>query len=61
MRTLTVSTLHRDAAHLSSITRKVAVPHLRLTGRWLERHGFPAGCRVHVVHSVHGELHLKKV
>lgn len=55
MRTLTVSTLFRDAAQKGSITGKAKVPHLRLTGRWLERAGFAPGSRVHV-HVVNGQL-----
>ena len=56
MRTLTISTLFRDAAQKGSITGKVRVPHLRLTGRWLERAGFAPGSRVHVVKNVEGQL-----
>ena len=57
-RTLTVSTLFRrvtHTAHLSSMTRNARVPHLRLTGQWLERAGFPPGARV-AVHVVNGQL-----
>lgn len=56
MRTLTISTLFRDAAQKGSITGKVRVPHLRLTGRWLERAGFAPGARVHVVATANGQL-----
>jgi hypothetical protein len=56
MRALTVSTLFRDTAQKGSITGKAKVPHLRLTGRWLERAGFAPGSRVRVVATTAGQL-----
>lgn len=55
MRTLKVSTLYRPAR-----TRGAAqqVPHLRLTGQWLERAGFTAGGRV-IVELLGGIITLK--
>jgi hypothetical protein len=50
-RKLNVSTLFRDTAHASS----VPIPHLRLTGQWLEAAGFSPGARVRVVVH-HGQL-----
>lgn len=65
MRTLTVSTLYRQPARARGHGGKSAeptqrVPHIRLSGQWLERHGFTAGGRFEVTHS--NGLHvLKKV
>lgn len=55
MRTLTVSTLYRQPRHPHG-GRTQRVPHIRLSGQWLERHGFTPGARVHVVHNVQGQI-----
>jgi len=43
MKTLTVSSLFQPRRRGGT-----TAPHLRLTGRWLEAAGFPAGARVQV-------------
>jgi hypothetical protein len=43
MKTLTVSSLYQPRRRGGAVTS-----HLRLTGRWLEAAGFPAGARVPV-------------
>ncbi len=45
-RELTVTTLRRTTSGF--VRRDVAVPFLRLSGRWLEQFGFDRGCRVRV-------------
>ena len=54
MRTLTVSTLYRQPARARGAVRRV--PHIRLSGQWIERHGFTPGARVHVAQNVQGQL-----
>jgi hypothetical protein len=61
MRTLTVSTLYRQPARARGHGGKSAeptrrVPHIRLSGQLLERHGFTPGARVHVAQNVQGQL-----
>ena len=43
MKTLTISSLYQPRRRGGT-----TAPHLRLTGRWLEAAGFPAGARVQV-------------
>jgi len=54
-RELSITTLFRDSTH----TRRAEtpVPYLRLSGRWLEQHGFTRGSRV-VVTAEKGKLVL---
>jgi hypothetical protein len=50
MRRLTISAQYQPRRH-----QLARVPHLRLTGRWLEQAGFTAGARV-IVHVLNGQL-----